>query len=54
MAAELRSDSRMGVRPTRVFLSETVLDTTNCAYSQAACRRSKGVLFSSVQEPASW
>ncbi len=34
------SDSRIGVRPTRVFLSETVLQTVNWAYSQAALRRS--------------
>ena len=44
----------MGVRPTSVFFSETVFDTTNWAYSHAALRRSSGVLFRNVQEPASW
>jgi hypothetical protein len=36
MAWELMSDSRIGVRPTMVFFSDTVLEVTNCAYSQAA------------------
>ena len=46
--------SRMKVSPTWLFLVSTVLLTTNCAYSQAALRRSIGVLLNSVHEPASW
>jgi hypothetical protein len=43
----------MGVRPTWVFFSDVVLATQNCAKSQAALRRSSGVLFISVQDPQS-
>ncbi len=45
--------SRIGVRPTWVFFSEVVLATQNWAKSQAALRRSSGVLFIRVQEPQS-
>jgi hypothetical protein len=48
------SESRIGVSPTRNFLSDTVLDTTNCAYSHAIFRRSSGVEVSIVHEPVSW
>ena len=48
------SESRMIVRPTWLFFSDTVFDTTNCAYSQAALRRLSGVDLNSVHEPASW
>ena len=54
IAVERRSESRIGVSPTSVFFSDTVLETTNWAYSHAALRRSSGVLFRKVQAPASW
>ncbi|MNI95446.1 hypothetical protein D3C73_1537140 [compost metagenome] len=54
MAWELMSDSRIGVRPTMVFFSETVFEVTNWAYSQAARRCFSGVDLRKVQEPASW
>ncbi len=43
----------MKVRPTWLFLTSTVFETTNWAYSQAALRRSTGVDLNSVHEPAS-
>jgi len=47
------SDSRIGVRPTRVFLSETVLAVTNWAYSQAAAVRLASWFLKKVHEPTS-
>jgi hypothetical protein len=35
-------------------LVSTVFDEANCAKSQAAFRRSSGVISKSVQEPTSW
>jgi hypothetical protein len=53
MACELMSDSRIGVRPTMVFFSDTVFEVTNCAYSQAASFCFSGVDLKKVQEPTS-
>ena len=54
MAAEFKSEFRMGVSPTMVFFNDTVFEVTNWAYSHAALRRSSGVLLSKVHEPVSW
>src|SRR6218665_502957 len=54
MALDCMSLSRIGVRPTMVFLSEAVLAVTNCAYSQAAAVRSGLCSLKKVHEPTSW
>ncbi|MNT59971.1 hypothetical protein D3C72_1975230 [compost metagenome] len=50
----LMSLSRMKVRPVIDFLSDTDLDVTNCAYSQAAAILSGLVDLKKVHDPTSW
>ncbi|MCY1559174.1 hypothetical protein D9M68_961830 [compost metagenome] len=50
----LMSLSRMNVRPVMDFFSDTDLDVTNCAYSQAAAILSGSVDLKKVHEPTSW